>query len=275
MRQGNLRTAWAIADRNLRARDPATRDDPRQPYHERWVWDGGDLRGREIVVRCYHGLGDTLQFVRFLPLLRARASRVTLEAQPELAALLSGLPGVDRLVPFDLARPIPAECAIEIMELQHALRAEPPPAPPLRVSPLSIAAGAATGVCWQAGAWDHARSIPLALLRPVLPTDAVSLQRGAAAAGLPDPLDGDMAVGATAGLIAALDRVVTVDTMVAHLAGTLGRPVHLLLRHEADWRWELGERTRWYPAMRIHRQTAPGDWSGAVASLRQALRAAG
>ncbi len=230
-----------------------------------------DLTGQDVVVRCYHGLGDTLQFVRFLPLLHGRAARVTLELQAELLPLLSAVPGVDEIVPFDQARPIPAGHAVEIMELQHALRAAPP-LPRLAVAK-TTPAGADTGVCWQAGPWDAARSIPLDRLRPVLPPGAVSLQRGAA--GLPDPLGGDMAVAATAGLIAGLERVVTVDTMVAHLSGLLGRPVHLLLRHEADWRWGTGERTPWYPTIRMHRQGAPGDWTAAVESLAAALTPAG
>ncbi len=272
MRREDWRAAWAIATAVLAARDPATRDDPARPYHERWVWDGQDLSGRAVVVRCYHGLGDTLQFVRFLPALRARAAHVTLEVQPELCALLDSVAGADRVVPFDPAAPIPAEHDIEVMELQHALRAVPDGAPYLSV-PSTPASGAAVGVCWQAGGWDPARSIPLAALRPALPDGAVSLQRGAA--GLPDPLDGSMDVLATAGLVASLPRVVTVDSMVAHLAGALGRPVELLLKADADWRWGGANRTAWYSATRLHRQRAPGDWTAPVASLAAALRAAG
>ncbi len=272
MRQEDWPAAWAVATEALAARDPATRDDPARAYHERWVWDGRDLSGRAVVVRCYHGLGDTLQFVRFLPALRARAAHVTLEAQPELSALLAGIPGADRVLPFDAAAPIPADDDIEIMELQHALRAEPDGAPYLSASPAPVA-GAAAGVCWQAGAWDPARSIPLAELRPALPHGAVSLQRGAV--GLPDPLGGSMDLLATARLVASLPRVVTVDSMVAHLAGALGRPVELLLKADADWRWGATDRTAWYSATRLHRQRVPGEWAAPVASLAAALRAEG
>ena len=272
MRREDWQAAWAIASAVLAARDPATRDDPARPCHERWVWDGRDLAGRAVVVRCYHGLGDTLQFVRFLPALRARAAHVTLEAQPELCPLLANVAGADRVTPFDPAAPIPAETDIEVMELQHALRAAPGSAPYLRVPPVPVP-GAALGACWQAGGWDPARSIPLAELRPALPPGAVSLQRGAA--GLPDPLQGSMDVLAPAGLIASLRRVVTVDSMVAHLAGALGRPVELLLKADADWRWGRGSRTAWYAATRLHRQPAPGAWAAPVASVAAALKAAG
>ncbi len=263
--------AWRVADAVLASRPADTRNDPSRPYHERWVWGGRDLTGRQVTVRCYHGLGDTLQFARFLPALRARAAHVTLEAQPQLCPLLANLGGVDRLIPFDPAEPILATDDIEIMELQHALRILPGNQPYLTVSPAAVT-GATIGVCWQAGSWDPARSLPLADLRPVLPPGAISLQRGAT--GLPDPLDGCMSVLATAGLVASLACIITVDTMIAHLAGALGRPVHLLLKAGADWRWGRGHRTAWYPGTHIHRQHRPGDWSAAIDSLGQALRAA-
>lgn len=272
MLQEDFPAAWAIADAVLGARDPATRDDPSRPYHERWVWDGRDLSTRAVVVRCYHGLGDTLQFVRFLPALRARAAHVTLETQPELLGLLGCVTGADQVVAFDPAAPIPAANDIEIMELHHALRQQLCPAPYLAVSSASVE-GAALGVCWQAGGWDPDRSIPLDQLRPVLPDGAVSLQRGAV--GLPDPLNGMMDLVETARLVASLDRVVTVDTMMAHLAGALGRPVELLLKRDADWRWGRDRRTPWYPNTRIHRQRHAGDWGPALHSLADALRPAG
>ncbi len=270
MLREDFAAAWSIADTVLTERHAPSRDDPTRPYHERWVWDGTDLAGRRVTVRCYHGLGDTLQFARFLPALRARASHVTLEAQPELLPLLADWPGVDSLLGFDPASPVPAEHSIEIMELQHALRAEPGGSPYLNVPPTPVL-NARTGACWKAGGWDPSRSIPLGLLQPVLPPATISLQRGAA--GLPDPLDGDMDIRTMAGLIASLERVVTVDTMIAHLAGALGRPVHLLLKADADWRWGTGPRTAWYASVRIHRQRCPGNWTSALQSLSAALKA--
>ena len=74
MRSGAYERAWDMALASLVARDPATRDDPALPYHLRWVWSGEPVDGRDVLVRCYHGLGDTLQFARFLPLLAARAA---------------------------------------------------------------------------------------------------------------------------------------------------------------------------------------------------------
>lgn len=265
MRRGDLPAAWAIADAVLAARDPATRDDPALPYHLRWVWDGRPLAGERVVVRCYHGLGDTLQFARFLPQLRALATHVTLEVQPQLCTLLAGL--ADDIVPFDVTAPIPAAHDIEIMELVHALRTGFGDARYLHVS--TAAHGAQAGVCWQSGAWDPQRSVPLDLLRPFLPAGAVSLQRGAS--GLPDPLDGSMDMARTAALAAGLDRIITVDGMIAHLAGALGRPMDVLLKHDADWRWGEGAFTPWYPSARLHRQARPGDWASALESLAASL----
>src|ERR1700712_2787041 len=121
MRRGDFATAWAINDGVLAARDPATRDDPRLPYPLRWVWDGRSLENRHMLVRCYHGLGDTLQFARTLPVLRRHVASLAVEAQPELLGLLATIPGPDRLIPFILDAPAPpSECDIEIMEIPHA-----------------------------------------------------------------------------------------------------------------------------------------------------------
>ena len=267
MHRGDFWAAWAISDQVLATRDLATRDDPRRPYHERWVWDGRPLRGA-VVVRCYHGLGDTLQFWRYLPALQRQAS-VVVEVQPELIPLLTG---TVPLVAFDPARPVPARHDVEIMELAHALRMPPPPAPYLQAEPLELDLPRPwIGVCWAAGGWDPGRDVGWRALAGLgrLGT-VISLQRGPAAAGAPwpDPLSGSMALTDTARLIAALDHVVTPDTMIAHLAGALGRPVSILLKQDADWRWMRGRAdSPWYPTARLYRQTRPGDWTAPIARL--------
>ncbi len=307
MRRGDFPAAWAVNDQVLAARDRATRDDPAEPYHRRWVWDGQPVAGRRVLVRCYHGLGDTLQFCRYLAPLRRLASHVTLEAQPELTPLLAGLPGLDHLHPFDRDAPLPpAECEIEVMELGHALRLAPDPSPYLRADPLPGPPGR-VGLCWRSGGWDPARDLPPGHLRPVLALPGlspISLQRGAARPGVPDPLGGSpdplggsMDLGRMASLIAGLDAVVTIDTMIAHLSAALGRPTYLLLKHDPDWRWglpavagsgaaqekpqgtpqEVSQDTSWsvpwYATVRAYRQPAPGDWGGAVGRLARDLGA--
>ena len=268
MRRGDEAAAWAISDRVLAARDAATRDDPRLPYHRRWVWDGRPFRGREVLVRCYHGLGDTLQFARFLPALRAVAGRVALEVQPELHGLLGG--AADRVVPFDVAAPLsPAECDIEIMELGHALRL-----PAAAVAPPYVTVGRTAlptgtiGLCCTAGGWDAARSVPAGLLRDLASGPCVWLQPGAAPFPVLNQAGSPVRLEETASLIAGTALVVTVDTMVAHLAGAMNHPACLLLKHEADWRW-MQDRcdSPWYPSLRLYRQDAPGEWDAAVTRL--------
>ena len=287
MRAGNWESAWQLSDQVLAARDRATQDDPTLPYHLRWVWDGTPPDGRPALVRCYHGLGDTLQFARYLPKLRERAARVTLEVQPELAGLLGAMPGVDHVVPFQLDAPVPPEpCTLEIMELPHALRLPPPPAPYLDAAGAPPESGPLrVGLCWQAGGWDSARSVPLTLLAPLarLPGVAlVSLQRGPAAEevlapGAPpvlNPRDRGVDAAETARLLMGLHVVVTVDTAVAHLAGALGRPGWVLLRRDADWRWPDGpDASPWYPTLHLARQDEESDWLDPVAEVTEAVAA--
>jgi hypothetical protein len=276
VRLGDYAIAWRINDATLASRDPSERDNLNLPYHLRWVWDGRPFRNRHVLIRCYHGLGDTLQFARYLPRLRAMVASLAVEVQPELLPLLRTIPGPDRLLPFVLDNPAPeSECDIEIMELCHALRLRPEDAPsPLpRVTPSSLPRGA-IGLCWQAGGWDPGRSIDPALFATFVSRPCVTLQpcptnlKVLNTSGCPRDIEG------TAALIAGLDLVITADTMVAHLAGSLRRPVWLLLKHDADWRW-MSNRvdSPWYPSMRLYRQPTQGDWTSVVASVAADLDA--
>jgi hypothetical protein len=277
MRGGRFDDAWAISDRVLAARDPAGRDDPASPYHLRWVWDGRAFDGRDVLVRCYHGLGDTIQYARYLAPLARRAARVTLEVQPPLARLLAQLPGIDRIVPFDQAHPLPpADCDIEITELPFALRLSPAELPPpyLTATPADLPPGI-TGLCYTTGNWEIDRRIPPALLAPLC-------SRGGWLSLVPEPTtlpvlnpDGcSFDIAATAATIAALDRVVTVDTMVVHLAGAMGRPTWLLLKAEPDWRWDPASRgSIWYPSVRTVIQPSAGDWTSVIRLLDEELAA--
>ncbi|WP_374301923.1 hypothetical protein [Paracoccus sp. (in: a-proteobacteria)] len=274
MRRGDFPAAWDIAVRAMGQRDPATRDDPRLPYHLRWVWDGRPFDGRDVLVRCYHGLGDTLMFARFLPLLARRAARVTVEMQPHLLPLFRGFPGIRRLVPFDVARPLPPQdCDIEIMELSLALRVGPAnaPMPALAIAPAPLPPGT-VALCWGAGDWDPARGVPEAMLLPFCQGPALSLMPGPTTLPVLNPEGCPLDMVRTAQLVAGSALVVTVDTMIAHLAGVLGRPVWLLAKHDPDWRWPVeGTRTPWYPTMRVWRQPAPGDWAGVTSQAPAAL----
>lgn len=276
MRAGRYAEAWALSDAALAARDPATRDDPSQPYHLRWVWDGTPVDGRDVLVRCYHGLGDTFQFARFLPLLAARACSVTLEVQPHLLPLFASWPGIARLHPFDPAHPLPSgECDIEITELAHALRATPAdaPAPYLASAPTPLPPGS-IGLCYRAGGWDDARSIPPHLLASLCAlAPCVTLVAEPTTLPVLNPTGCPLDILETAALVAGTSRVVTVDTMIAHLAGALGKPTWLLLKAEPDWRWcPTRTETDWYPTIRTFAQSRAGDWSGPLALVTEELR---
>ena len=303
MLRGDFESAWQIADRDRAARRRAGITGREWPRHMRPVWDGRTLAGTHVLVRCYHGLGDTIQFVRYLPLLAETAASVQLEAQPALLSLLAGLPGIQRLhaLAADQDRPIAAfgcDAEIEVTELPHGFRTRldtvPADIPYLRPGPRRVAEarqrrarpgeGAAVGLVWAAGVWKPERSLALARLAPLsrIPgVKLVNLQRGpeyecwrasASKPAMAEIFDSD-SISAVAATIAALDLVVTVDTMVAHLAGALGVPVWVMLHHAADWRWLLDRRdSPWYPTMRLFRQPRPGDWDPVIAEIAAALR---
>ena len=263
MTSGDFPSAWRANDVVLAARSPQHRDDPAQPYHLRWVWDGTPVDGATVLVRCYHGLGDTLQFARYLPALRRRAAHVTVEIQPELIPLVALIGGADRLVPFDPAAPRPAgPCDLEIMELSHALRLAPRPIPYLPVPRPASTRPPRIGLCWQAhlGGWRPERSMSASLAAELL-IDGIAWQSLQKGADLPSMTPCPSELSETAHVIAGLDLVITVDTMVAHLAGAIGTPVWLLLDTQPDWRWAEPQRgSWWYPSVRKYRQERAGDW---------------
>jgi hypothetical protein len=271
MRAARYDDAWAIEAAILADHDPATRDDPRAPYHRRWVWDGTPLAGRDVLVRCYHGLGDTIQFARYLPALCEVAASVTVEAPGRLLPLLATVAGKADLTAFDQAAPAVArDAAVEITELAFALRLAPDavPIPYLSATRAALPAGT-TGLCYAAGDWDASRNVPPALLDELCRLGS-TLSLVARPTDLPvlNPEGCPFDIGATAALVAGCGQVVTVDTMIAHLAGALGRPTWLMLKHDPDWRWDPASRTSaWYPTMRVVAQRTPGDWAGVVGSV--------
>jgi hypothetical protein len=303
MLRGDFESAWRLADADRDRRRRAGITGAGWPRHMRPVWGGAELAGARVLVRCYHGLGDTIQFARYLPPLAERASFVRVEAQPELIPVLRGLPGIADLVPLGEEDYPPArfgcDTEIDVTELPHAFRtgigAIPAAVPYLGVEPgwsaeaarrlCAAARRLRVGLVWTAGAWKPERSVALEQLSALaaIPGVAlVNLQRGPeyrlwreAPATFPmiEVFETD-AIADTAATIANLNLVITVDTLVAHLAGALGAPVWLMLHFAADWRWLL-ERSDspWYPTMRLFRQQRPGDWDAVVAEVAAALAA--
>lgn len=262
-------------------------------------WRGEDLEGRTILLHAEQGLGDTLQFVRFAPLVKARGGRVSVLCAPALVRLLASCDGVDgvfgcvaHLPEFDLHAPLmslPGTLGITLENLpSHVpyLSAPTDLVEHWRV-PLTSVAGLRVGIAWQGNPKhqaDRRRSVRLSLFAGLAEQAGVrliSLQRGVGLEQLEGrfPVEtlvaeedaaGDFAE--TAAIMAHLDLVVTADTAVAHLAGALGVKVWVLLPYVADWRW-LIDRTDspWYPTMRLFRQELPGDWDGVFRKVADAL----
>lgn len=285
MRRGDFASAWAISDRVLVERACRGHECAHLPRHEQFVWDGSPLEGRRLFVRCYHGLGDTLQFVRLLALPRLRAVEITLWVQPALIKLLQTVRGIDRLLPLHEGNPdVDYDVDVEIMELPHAMRLGveelPGPMPYIYVPGIPGSAVPAShrrrvGVCWSAGEWDPKRSLSPSDMQPWTSLTNIrwfSLQYPPAPCALPAAPIASQDIAEMAARMQLLDLIITVDTMTAHLAGALGLPVWLLLPYEADWRWMLGrEDSPWYPTMRLFRQPRSGDWKTVVEQVRGEL----
>lgn len=285
MRRGDFDAAWAVSDAVLRSR--AGLSSAHLPRHEQWIWDGTPLAGRRVLIRCYHGLGDTLQFVRYAPLVKTLASEVTLWAQPALLPLLRTAAGVDRLLPLhDGAPDADYDVDVELLELPHIFRTTletlPADVPYLHVppAPRPPADAPRVGLVWRAGDWDGRRSLPTDLAATLADVPGIELhvlQRGPArdewppAAGVLSGSDDILELGT---LMRTLDLVVSVDSMPAHLAGALGVPVWTLLHAHADWRWmEDRADSPWYPTMRLFRQNRPGHWEPVVRRVADELAA--
>jgi len=265
------------------------------------LWRGQEaIEGRTILLCPDEGLGDTIQFARYVPMLAARGARVILGVQDELFPLLSNLAGVSQCIPrsggtvpaYDLHCPITSLPWIFETRLD-SIPAETPYLPPPaadRIAAWEQRLGARNrmrvGLVWSGNARhnnDRNRSIPLRLLARILDADAtfVSLQKDVRTEDLSvlhersDVVDltaqlSDFAE--TAALVSCLDLVITVDTSVAHLSGALGRPTWILLPYAPDYRWLLHrEDSPWYPSVRLFRQDASRDTACVVDRLRQEL----
>ncbi|HEX2940005.1 MAG TPA: tetratricopeptide repeat protein, partial [Rhodopila sp.] len=256
-------------------------------------WRGEPLGDRTLLVHFEQGLGDTLQFCRYLP---ALPGKVVFEAPPQLIRLLSSNPAMPPLVPsgdrlpaFDVVAPL-----LSLPARTRIAAAEPPYlfAEPDRVAQWRERIGShglRVGIAWQGFSGRHedkGRSLPLSCFQPLAELPGVrliSLQKGegeeqiAASPFVVETLDGlDAGPDAfldTAAVMTVMDLVISSDTSIAHLAGALGRPVWVALRQVPDWRWMLGRAdTPWYPSMRLFRQPQDGAWGPVFDAMVEALR---
>ena len=285
--------AWPAWEQRFGARAVPSRGLPHPQ------WGGEPLAGRTLLVHAEQGLGDTLQFCRYLAALAAAGGKVLFEAPPRLRRLLSTLPAAPpMLVPGEPTPPIDLVCPLMSLPARTGA-AIPATGPYLAAEPDRVARwrdrlgphGFKVGIAWQGNPGrteDRGRSIRLREFAPLAAVPGVrliSLQKNDGVDQLEDavPLETlgpDFDAGPdgfldTAAAMMSLDLVIASDTSVPHLAGALGRPVWVALRLVPDWRWLLGrEDSPWYPTMRLFRQTAREEWGPVFAAMATALRAA-
>ncbi|CAK0756370.1 hypothetical protein CCP3SC1_260015 [Gammaproteobacteria bacterium] len=300
LRAGRYREGWI--DYEFRKQCPSL---GKQPYIKFDLiapsWDGTPLPGKRLLIYAEQGLGDSLQFCRFLLQARERVGEISLVIQPPLQKLIgrmgtaASVGSIDRDVPN-------CDVVCSLVSLPRVLDIEiddlPGPMPYLTTNPVRVAywqnrlrptKRPRVGLVWGGNpnhGNDHRRSLTLEILRPLINIEHIdwySLQVGSraaeiAACGLSDwlvdlsPELTDFDETATA--LCCLDLVIAPDTAIIHLAGALGCPAWVLVPDPPDWRW-LNERTDspWYPNLLLFRQAVPGEWSGVITAVVESLLA--
>jgi tetratricopeptide (TPR) repeat protein len=285
--QGNFKDGWRDYEWRLQQAGWKTLYPFR--YHTP-RWEGSYCPQKTVFVHDEQGLGDTLQFVRYLPMLKDRCGKVIFETRQSLLGLLRGFPGIDQLVPRPSEAPVAEnwDFFIPLLSLPALFSANletiPNKVPYIHAYPTKVefwqqrvnGNGFKVGIVWAGRPMhtnDRNRSCRLEQFLPLAEIAGVrliGLQKGPAASQATE-LPKDMRVANfgeefedfsdTAGLVENLDLVISVDTAVAHLAGAMAKPVWVLLPFIPDWRWMMDRRNSpWYPTMRLFRQKKRGDW---------------
>jgi hypothetical protein len=307
LRLGDWRQGWPDYESRWRFREIHRR--PRIFSQPRW--QGEPLDGRRILLHAEQGLGDTIQFCRYVDLVAARGGQVILQVQAPVERLMASLApvraGQAQIVLLGAKPPdFDVECPLLSLPAVFGTTVESVPWPGayLVADPELVAekrvlfphlrlqdspyAQHRVGLAWAGNPRykaDSLRSVKLATLLPLLRTPDItwiSLQKGPGAEQLA-ALTGDVALrdgsshdcdlAETAALMDTLDLVITTDTCIAHLAGAMGKQVWILLPHLSDWRWmQETETTPWYPTARLFRQSTPGDWDGLIVRVIKQLR---
>lgn len=298
LQAGDLPKGWGIREYSLKERGYPAKPSSLLPDQK---WNGEHFRGKTLLLYPKLGFGDMFQFVRYTNMVKARGGQVILTCHPAQADVLETCPGVDEVIPvvpgqrvsvpvFDLHLPVCALPGIFRTDLQSI----PAPIPYLEVPswiPHREAIcellghprrGMRIGCVWAGNpghSRDNMRSIhsdAFAALGAIPGAEWFSFQHGKDG---PGPFPGITAMAPfinnfsdTALALSGMDLVISVDTVVAHLAGAMGIPVYLLLSVPCDWRWLLGRSdSPWYPSTRIFRQPTPGDWASVIEEAVQAF----
>ncbi len=266
-------------------------------HHNARRWDGSDFKGETLFVHAEQGLGDTLQFVRYLPLVKQRGGKVIFETNQNLAGLLRGIPGADAVITPSRTGRMHYDLHIPLMSLpglfKTTLKNIPAEVPYVFADPDKAAfwydrikgPGLKIGLVWTGKpVADDNRPCDLRYFHPLLDIPGLrffGLQKGEAAMQAEDPTCkgilenlGEMFQDFTdtAAAVAYLDLVISIDTSVAHLAGAMGKQTWTLLPFAPDWRWLLDRNdSHWYPFMRLFRQPKPGDWESVISKIKTEL----
>lgn len=291
--RGDFASGWARYERRWQGVFKSVKRHYAQPE-----WDGRPFPGRTLLIHGEQGLGDKIQFVRYVPLLARMGGRVVLECAPPLYRLFGTVAGVAELVregdplpDFDLhcsmlSLPFLLETRLDTIPAEVPYLAAPTEGPELPARP---GAPFKVGLHWAGNAEhknDRFRSLPFDVLEPLFAVPGITwaiLQKErrpegfdalARERGWLDPMAGAGDFADTAALVGQLDLVIGADTAVIHLAGALGKPGWVLLPAVPDWRWLLErEDSPWYPGLRLFRQKTMNDWPELIGRVAEALAA--
>ncbi|MFV1977194.1 MAG: glycosyltransferase family 9 protein, partial [Candidatus Scalindua sp.] len=293
----NFKQGWQEYEWRLRikGRTPKTLLKP--------LWDGSSLNGKSILVYTEQGFGDSIQFVRYLPMVKAQNGRVIVECQQSLCRLLKNCDGIDEIIEKTHNDEAPMQIDVHVPLLSLAgifdvnMDSISSYVPYIKPDPVLVSewntildhdSNFKVGIVWASDPKNkniyHKKSCKLNDFESISGIPGLSfysLQKGPASAEVHNSpkgmkiisLDNELNDFAdTAAVIANLDLVISVDTAVAHLTGAIGKPVWTLLPFASDWRWLLKHKdSPWYPSMRLFRQYQPGDWGGVFDKVKQAL----
>jgi len=292
---GDFELGWPEYEWRLKCKEYAI------PSYPRPMWDGSPLNGQTILIYGDHGLGDTLQFIRYVPLVQGRGGRVIVAVRKPLVRVIASCPGVEMVIPEgevlpDFAVYIPAMSLPRIFGTTLATVSAQVPylAADLELverwrDDIGQDNGFRIGIAWQgnpAYTKDRQRSFALMQFEPLSHLEGVrlySLQKDFGAEQIAEASNRFVVTDLssrftdfmdTAAAMRNLDLVIAADTSIVHLAGALGFPVWVALPFDSDWRWLLNrDDSPWYPTMRLFRQTRPGDWCDVFKRIADELRA--
>ena len=271
-------------------------------YHNQPLWEGGPFTGK-LFLHCEQGLGDAIQFARYVPRVKEAGGHVILGVWEPLAELLGKVPGVDELLPLSwhAAPEVVCDLQCSLLDLPGIFRTtakdnlpsdaylQADPTRAERIRKHITASGYKIGIAWQGSprhANDRNRSTQLTTLEPLAHLTGVSLyslqtdvqdmrlSKTMTDLGITDLGDQLTDFADTAAAVASLDLIITVDTALLHLAAAIGTKTWGLLPYSPDWRWMLDRNdSPWYPSLKLFRQSAPGDWTGVIERVVQELKA--